>query len=403
MADGWLNIDSGNTNGGHNIATSANATNDTALLTITNSDTAFDQPILVLDANTNGAYDAMDIAYDGTANALHITTGNAAGEGLYFNVAASHTANLITANMGAWLGTADQGIIDIRSDSGAVAEAGHAIYVKLQGTTADAAAISGKALYAYDAGGTQAGSYLVHLESTNNDAMYVAKGHVKVANAEQVKFGTGNELAISNDGSQSYLTLTTDPLWVGAAATNYAAFATNGALTFAGTARPTRTHWFPSTVFRSHSGGAEALVGAGTDKAHSWALDKDTDEAIVTSWRVPDGFDAAADCTYEIYWCANDTNQTVVRWDVICDPLAENEDIDADNEITDTVEDTEVSATAWDLNVTAATTIGSAAEWAADDFVTLIVNRDATHANDTLNVDANFLGILLTYRTTTVG
>lgn len=167
---------------GHNFATACDATADTSFITITNSAAALAYPLLTIDGNMSGAVDAVDITYIGAgAQAVHIDVEAATGDGMKIeHSVASSTGQALVIDMSSWIGTAGQGIIDISSDSGAVAEAGHAIYIDLGGTTADAAAISGKGLYIKDAGGTQAGSYLVHLESTNNDAIHIAKGETVI-------------------------------------------------------------------------------------------------------------------------------------------------------------------------------------------------------------------------------
>jgi len=108
-----------------------------------------------------------------TNTAIHINNEGTAADGIKFDVAGSYTGQGMVADLGTWLGTAGQGFIDIDSDSGPVAEAGHIIHITLGGTTADAAAISGKGLYIKDAAGATAGSYLIHAESDNNGAAYL--------------------------------------------------------------------------------------------------------------------------------------------------------------------------------------------------------------------------------------
>lgn len=108
-----------------------------------------------------------------TNTAIHINNEGAAADGINFDVADSYTGQGIIADLGPWVGTAGEGFIDIDSDSGAVAEAGHVIHINLGGTTADAAAISGKGLYIKDAAGATADSYLIHAESDNNGAAFL--------------------------------------------------------------------------------------------------------------------------------------------------------------------------------------------------------------------------------------
>lgn len=107
-----------------------------------------------------------------TNTAIHIDNEGAAADGINFDVAGSYTGQGIVADLGTWLGVAGEGFIDIDSDGAARAEEGHVIHINLGGTTADAAAISGKGLYIKDAAGATANSYLIHAESDNNGAAY---------------------------------------------------------------------------------------------------------------------------------------------------------------------------------------------------------------------------------------
>uniref|UniRef100_A0A6M3K5C2 Uncharacterized protein n=1 Tax=viral metagenome TaxID=1070528 RepID=A0A6M3K5C2_9ZZZZ len=399
LTDGVIDADVDG-NFGHNFATSANAAGSaTTFFTITNSDVSFDQSLLAIDCNSTGAYDAVDLTYDGTAKALHVTLGNAAGYGLYFDVAASATDPLIYADLGTWLGTANEGVIHLISDAAATVPAGQFVVLDQNGTGQHAGAIAGSVLDITDAATAPAAgtSYAVNIDATNIEALWVNAGNIRMNTDQAVQVGAAGEWSTYNSGAASITVLTTDPWTIGAAATNYASFATTGALSFAGTARPTQSIWIPSTNFELHAGTpAVALCGDGADKAHSWAMAPAGAESVVTSIVTPHNF-AAVNVTAKIYWCANDNNTTDVKWDIITDPLAEDEDIDADAEITDTITDTEVSANPWDLNITGDITIGAAAEWAAGDYITLIVQRDGAAGGDTCAADANFLGVLLTY------
>ncbi len=178
VTDGWLDIDSGNTDGGHNIATSANATNNTDFITITNSDAAFDKQLVNFDANMTGAVDAIALTYEGTAAALHITTGNAAGWGIDFDVAASHTDPLIYMDLGTWLGSTDEGVIHMFSDSAGHIPAGQFAIMHQQGTGQHAAAIAGTMLDLTDAATAPAvgTSYMVYISATNIEALHVDVG-----------------------------------------------------------------------------------------------------------------------------------------------------------------------------------------------------------------------------------
>ena len=117
-----------------------------------------------------------------TNTAIHIDNEGTAADGIKIDVADTFTGQGIVADLGPWVGTAGEGFISVTSDNGAVAEAGQIIRINLQGTTADAAAISGKAIYAKDTAALTAGSYLAHFESTANGSLY-ASGVADISNA----------------------------------------------------------------------------------------------------------------------------------------------------------------------------------------------------------------------------
>ncbi len=161
----------------------------TVLFELEETNVLADTVTFVVDSKQTGAFDSVDIEYAGTTNALHITNSAATGEAIYIDVGNATTAKIITIDAGPWLGTAGQGIIDIRTDSAATAEAGHGIYIKFQGTAADAAAIDGKGLYIEDEGAVQAGSYLVKLDSLANGALHISNAG---AAADGIKFDVAN-------------------------------------------------------------------------------------------------------------------------------------------------------------------------------------------------------------------
>lgn len=115
------------------------------------------------------------VKLDTLANtALHISNAGAAADGIKFDLANAYTGQGILVDAGPWLGTAGEGFFAFTSDNAVTAEAGQVIKINLQGTAADAAAISGKGLYIKDTAGATAGSYLAHIESTNNGAAYLS-------------------------------------------------------------------------------------------------------------------------------------------------------------------------------------------------------------------------------------
>jgi len=115
-------------------------------------------------------------------NALHINNSGAAADGILFDVANSYTGQGIVADLGPWLGTTNEGFIQISSDNAATIPAGQFIRLRQLGTGQHAAAIGGTCLYMEDdatapAAGT---SYVMNIDATNIEAIHVDTGKVLV-------------------------------------------------------------------------------------------------------------------------------------------------------------------------------------------------------------------------------
>jgi len=153
-----------------------NATGTLPVLEIEETHATGGIALLVDTKNTTVAEYAIDITSSG-ATELHLSANGAAGDGILVDVTNAHTGQIFKIDAGPWLGTAGEGAaLDFRSDAVGTAEAGHVIYIKMQGTGTDAAAIEGKGLYIEDEGALQAGSYLVSLDSLANGALLVKAG-----------------------------------------------------------------------------------------------------------------------------------------------------------------------------------------------------------------------------------
>lgn len=114
-------------------------------------------------ATTAFASESYDVAID--VDAL------LAQQVMTIDVENAYTAIGIDADLGPWIGTAGEGFLSLISDGGAAGSiAGYAIEINLGSTGADAAGISGKAIYIID-GAAASASYLVHIESGNNGAL----------------------------------------------------------------------------------------------------------------------------------------------------------------------------------------------------------------------------------------
>lgn len=146
---------------------------------------AADSPAIqiVQDATAAGSYGLEIDSAGGTS--IHLAANGAAGIHTLMDAADAWTGQAIVIDAGPWLGTLNRGVIDFRSDSAATAEVGHVIYVKMQGTAADAAAIDGKGLYIEDEAGSTAGSYLAKLDTKSNTALHISNSG---AAADGIKF-----------------------------------------------------------------------------------------------------------------------------------------------------------------------------------------------------------------------
>lgn len=162
---------------------------------------------LLLDTkNTTAAEYNLDMTSSGATH-IHLTANGAAGDGILVDVTDAHTGQVFKIDAGPWVGTLNEGAaLDFRSDAAATAEAGHAIYIKMQGTSADAAAIDGKGLYIEDEGATTSGSYLVKLDSLANGALHVAKGGTQLDGTLTVGVdATGYDVKLFGDTTAKFM------------------------------------------------------------------------------------------------------------------------------------------------------------------------------------------------------
>lgn len=144
------------------------------LLELEETDAAADNAVLFIDQNaTTAASYGLEIDSEG-GTGIHFLDLIAAGHAIQIDVANAWTGQGLIIDAGPWLGTLNRGVIDFRSDNAATAEVGSVIYVKMQGTGADAAAIDGKGLYIEDEAAATAGSYLVKLDSLANTALHIS-------------------------------------------------------------------------------------------------------------------------------------------------------------------------------------------------------------------------------------
>ena len=171
VTDGWLDIDSGNADGGHNIATSANATNNTALISISNSEAAFDKELINVDYNATGAYDAIVMTHLGTGYALKATGGAAGSQGVDFIFATGGTGNgiFLDGNTGTYLGSATTGMIHAHQSGTLANAASTMLRLDFDGTYASSS--MGGCILVDDDGTANGTNYAVSVNSLGANCM----------------------------------------------------------------------------------------------------------------------------------------------------------------------------------------------------------------------------------------
>ena len=114
--------------------------------------------------------------------AMHINNNGVSADGIKFDVQDAYTGQGIVADLGPWLGTTNEGFIDLLSDNAASVAAGQFIRLRNQGTGQHAGAIGGTMIFMEDdavapAAGT---SYVMYIDATNIEAIHVDTGKVLV-------------------------------------------------------------------------------------------------------------------------------------------------------------------------------------------------------------------------------
>lgn len=150
------------------------------LVEIETTNASDDHAALLIDANSTGAVDAVEIETAGTAAGLHITTEAAAGSALDIDVANTMTGRALYADLGPWIGTVNQGAIEVVTDAAATAVVGQLLRIDQNGTAQHATAIDGTVGYFADAAAAPVAgtSYAVTIDATNIEALHVDTGAV---------------------------------------------------------------------------------------------------------------------------------------------------------------------------------------------------------------------------------
>lgn len=183
IAEGKLTVDSTVNESSYFIRNQGTTTAPVVEIEITSVDD--DYPALLIDSKSDGDADAVVIETDGTGYGISIQPSVAGGGGLeYVAAAANVTASGIilngTGTPGPWIGAQNVGFLQIQTDGQlAHADCGDILVAH---TGAAKASARGFALRMVDTGtGATAGTaYVAYIASTNNEALYVDTGYVKV-------------------------------------------------------------------------------------------------------------------------------------------------------------------------------------------------------------------------------
>jgi len=188
----------------------------------------------------------------------------------------------------------------------------------------------------------------------------------------------------------------------GDGATNYAAFADDGILTLAGTARVTNALWIGAEGMKAPPTKPAAFVDHGISGA--WEFSDATDDTIVATMRIPDKMDRGVAPNITLGWSST-TQSAFCEWQIEYLWRSPNEDT------TVGADDTLLSSTDADTSTSSATAEGMVvstfplvAPSATDTCLHLRIKRRADLAADTINGDTTELhGICMSFTSNKLG
>lgn len=156
----------------HNLSGSALHISDGSVLDAGGTDSS---NILLLDTDSG---EVLSVDLNGK---LSVTNNDATSEVTQFNATTSQTARVSYWSLGAWLGTADQGALEVSTTAAATVPAGQLMRLNQAGTGQHASAIDGSVIYVYDgAAAPGAGtSYAMSINAANIEALHVDAGKVQ--------------------------------------------------------------------------------------------------------------------------------------------------------------------------------------------------------------------------------
>ena len=235
-----------------------------------------------------------------------------------------------------------------------------------------------------DVGGTD---WIIGVEDGASDQLVIGTGST-INSAQKITVSTAGLMTLVGDllvggnigitADADLLTLAANLLTVtggasvGDVATNYTAFATDGLMTMAGTARVKKEFTIPLSDFNPGATGPTPAL-CGLFPAQSFGIDED----MHTSFEIPSDCDTSVDVKIEIYWAINEayaTNSGEVQWQAEYRSVAVGESVD-NGGATSVVDsgDINIPATAYTLAKTELTI--SAASISQDDLVAINLAR----------------------------
>ncbi len=131
--------------------------------------------------------------------ALHIKNDGVSADGILIEAKDAYTGQGIVGDLGAWLGTVNEGFIDISSDAAATIVVGQMARLRQLGSGQHSTAIDGSVIYAYDdAAAPAAGaSYAVTIKADHIEALHVDAG--KAQFDEGISVGTATDSSYLTD------------------------------------------------------------------------------------------------------------------------------------------------------------------------------------------------------------
>jgi hypothetical protein len=389
-----VNLDDGDNLDTGLITLNAGTGNRGALIKYTGTGTDSGTTSHVVDINQTGVLDSniIDITYD---------TGASTGQAIDLNMG-TNVAGMAISIASAATGVDNEGsAIDVDA-SGALIQGANVVRIDSAGNMAHA---DTRVIEVNETGANQASSYTMGITSTNNGGIILSSAAAD--HAIDITQGivdlNGNKIEFFDSAvgmysqADTYLDIFADGALrigdsSGGAPTNYTNIASDGTITFAGTARLTKKVWIGSESFKNQVNATEGVVAAGFK--HSWECTDAADDYVTVSWRIPDNWVSGTDIIANIHWSTPTTSQ-IGTWDFHYVSLAEGEDTTAAGTNLADIDDTS-NGTANYTNVTGNFTIANG-DIAANDMIILRPGRVGTAGNDTLGDIADFHGITLTY------